>query len=113
VALTFYGGPDKEYSEHILNLLKTYKIRATFFPTIGQIDQHPELVEREYSDGHILGNQANWGGTTEEQSRQELDDMEQSLKSLSEHRTVLVYAPYNLDAPTPLKTDEAQSLYAA
>lgn len=107
IALTFYGGPGTQYSEHILNILRAYRIQATFFPTAGQMEQHPDIIKRAYDDGHIFGNQADWQEDTTEQSKRELSGVEQSIKLTSDHRTVLAYAPHDIGTPLPFTANEA------
>ncbi len=56
VALTFDDGPHPTYTAEILDILKENGTRATFF-IIGQnAEQYPEIVLREYSEGHEIGN---------------------------------------------------------
>jgi peptidoglycan/xylan/chitin deacetylase (PgdA/CDA1 family) len=54
VALTFNNGPDK-YTSSILDVLKKYGVQATFFLRGENIQQYPEIVQREYDEGHIIG----------------------------------------------------------
>ena len=56
VALTFDDGPCAEYTPVILDYLKQQNVRATFF-LIGQnAESNPELVKREFDEGHEIGN---------------------------------------------------------
>ncbi len=56
IALTFDDGPHYKYTEQILDILKKYDVKATFF-TVGELAvKYPELVMREYSEGHEIGN---------------------------------------------------------
>lgn len=56
IALTFDDGPHPEYTPRVLDLLRTYKARATFF-VIGQAaERHPDLIRQIRSEGHVLGN---------------------------------------------------------
>ena len=56
IALTFDDGPHPYKTDKILDLLETYNIHATFF-VIGQnVAAHPEIVCRELSLGHEVGN---------------------------------------------------------
>lgn len=55
VVLTFDDGPGPG-TEKILNLLKKYHIKATFFATGQNIKRRPELVRRIVNEGHILAN---------------------------------------------------------
>lgn len=56
VAITFDDGPDPEYTPRVLELLAQYEAKATFF-IIGQnAEKNPELVLRQYEEGHELAN---------------------------------------------------------
>lgn len=56
IALTFDDGPHPRYTEKILDILKKYDIKATFF-LIGQnIEYYPKTVEKIISEGHEIGN---------------------------------------------------------
>lgn len=56
IALTFDDGPSAQYTEKILDILKKYDVKATFFLIGESAEKYPELVEREISEGHELGN---------------------------------------------------------
>ena len=56
VAITFDDGPDPDYTPRVLELLAKYDAKATFF-IIGQnAEKNPELVLRQYEEGHELAN---------------------------------------------------------
>ncbi|MGG1314541.1 MULTISPECIES: polysaccharide deacetylase family protein [Cohnella] len=56
VALTFDDGPDPEDTPRILELLKRYGARATFFVMGKKAVQHPDIVRREALEGHEVAN---------------------------------------------------------
>ncbi|TAF65172.1 MAG: polysaccharide deacetylase family protein [Cytophagales bacterium] len=56
VALTFDDGPDLTFTPEILEVLKSYGIKATFFLVGFKIQRHPEVVEKMLEEGHIIGN---------------------------------------------------------
>jgi len=56
VALTFDDGPNPPFTNQILNVLKKYEIKATFFVVGERCEQFPETVKQIYSSGHELGN---------------------------------------------------------
>lgn len=56
VALTFDDGPHPRYTPQILDILKEYDVKATFFMVGSNADYHPELVERVLAEGHEIGN---------------------------------------------------------
>lgn len=55
VALTFDDGPSPYTTPSVLNALKKYKAKATFF-VVGQMVSHREsLLRRMVQDGHVVG----------------------------------------------------------
>lgn len=52
VYLTFDDGPSN-VTTSILNTLNTNNIKATFFVT-GNVDSNPNLLRREYNEGHVI-----------------------------------------------------------
>ena len=56
IYLTFDDGPIPELTEWVLDLLKEYQIKATFFCVGDNIVKHPLLFERIKEEGHQVGN---------------------------------------------------------
>ena len=56
VYLTFDDGPIPEATPFILDTLKAYDVRATFFMVGDNVRKHPELYERIKNEGHQVGN---------------------------------------------------------
>jgi peptidoglycan/xylan/chitin deacetylase (PgdA/CDA1 family) len=56
VALTFDDGPHANWTPQLLDLLRSLKVRATFFVVGKMVDKYPELVARELADGHEIAN---------------------------------------------------------
>jgi len=54
--LTFDDGPDETITVFLLDLLKSLKIKATFFLVGQQIQKFPEIVKRITEEGHVIGN---------------------------------------------------------
>lgn len=54
--LTFDDGPIPEITPWVLEILKKYKAKATFFCIGDNIKKHPELFKRILSEGHSVGN---------------------------------------------------------
>ena len=52
VYLTFDDGPGR-YTEELLNILKKYNVKATFFVT-NQFKSYVPLIKREYEEGHSI-----------------------------------------------------------
>lgn len=56
VALTFDDGPDATYTPRVLDILRRYNARATFFVVGYRAAQHPEILARAVEEGHEVGN---------------------------------------------------------
>lgn len=54
--LTFDDGPSGTVTESILDTLKKYDVKATFFLVGKNAQSYPDLVKRMYNEGHSLGN---------------------------------------------------------
>lgn len=54
--LTFDDGPTTKATAKILDILKEENVKATFFVVGKHVKEHPELVKREYDEGHYIAN---------------------------------------------------------
>ena len=56
VFLTFDDGPTKEITPQILDILKEEQVPATFFVLGSRVELNPDLVKREFEEGHYIAN---------------------------------------------------------
>ncbi|MGB9236203.1 MAG: polysaccharide deacetylase family protein [Terriglobales bacterium] len=56
VALTFDDGPDPVDTPKLLDILREKGVKATFFVVGKRAEQHPEIVRREWNEGHLVAN---------------------------------------------------------
>lgn len=56
IFLTFDDGPTQTVTPFILDLLKQENIRATFFVLGNRAKANPELIKREFEEGHYIAN---------------------------------------------------------
>lgn len=56
VALTFDDAPDSFYTDKLLDILKEENVKATFFVLGNKVKEHPEIIERIFNEGHLIGN---------------------------------------------------------
>lgn len=54
--LTFDDGPSAEVTESILDTLKKYNIKATFFVVGKNAESYPDILKRIDAEGHSIGN---------------------------------------------------------
>ena len=55
IALTFDDGPSI-FTLEVLDLLKKYDAKATFFCIGKNVEAHPEIVKKIIAEGHLVGN---------------------------------------------------------
>lgn len=56
IAITFDDGPSGRYTGRLLDGLKERNVKASFFLIGENAKENPELVERIYKEGHLIGN---------------------------------------------------------
>lgn len=93
VWLTFDDGPTPEVTEHILSVLKSEKILATFFLVGKDISKNLPLYEKIKTDGHTVGNHTNshlngWKTST----KKYIQDIEKCQKLMENN--ILFRPPY-------------------
>ncbi|MFD3158121.1 polysaccharide deacetylase family protein [Haloimpatiens sp. FM7330] len=54
--LTFDDGPTPNVTPEILNVLKKYNVKATFFVLGNLVEQNKDILKRIVNEGHALGN---------------------------------------------------------
>jgi len=54
--LTFDDGPTPEITDWVLDCLKEYNAKATFFCIGKNVEKHPEIYNRILVEGHAIGN---------------------------------------------------------
>ena len=55
-ALTFDDGPDPINTVKILDVLKEYNVKATFFLQGNHVEKYPEITKRIFEEGHLIAN---------------------------------------------------------
>lgn len=91
-ALTFDDGPDPRFTPMVLDLLKRYDAKATFFVVGSHAERYPDMIRRIHAEGHLIGihnyvHKTNWlmrPGTVRKQI-QRTDDIIHSITG--EHST--------------------------
>lgn len=99
VALTFDDGPHPEFTPRLLDVLSTYKARATFFMVGRSAERNPELVLQASSKGHVIGNHS-WDHrpmTSLEQWRRK-QDINAAQESLGAPGLRLFRPPYGIQS---------------
>ena len=56
VFLTFDDGPSKNVTASILDILKQENVKASFFVLGSRVELYPDIIKREYDEGHFIAN---------------------------------------------------------
>jgi len=98
IVLTFDDGPDPKYTERILEILKQYQVKASFFVIGNKAIQNQDIVERIYRDGHEIGNHTFSHPKAIEMSDQqlklELNSTQRIIQGITGRSTTLYRSPY-------------------
>jgi peptidoglycan-N-acetylglucosamine deacetylase len=101
IVLTFDDGPSPEYTGNVLDILKQYRVPATFFVIGMNGEQNPDLLHRIVDEGHEIGSHTfthpNIARTSKEQLIVELNATERVIESHLGRRTLLFRPPYAQD----------------
>ena len=86
VVLTFDDGPTSDLTPQVLDILKKYGIKATFFNKGNQASANPRSVKRVKAEGHLIGNHSyshpNFHDISEQDQVNEVTTADQILKNV-------------------------------
>jgi len=101
IAITFDDGPDPTWTPKILDVLKQKSVPATFFVIGVDASQWPEILKREYAEGHEIGNHTYthppWDDVSPTQIRWELNLTERLIESTLGVKSILFRPPFGID----------------
>ncbi len=108
VALTFDDGPHYKYTEQILDILKKYGVKATFFVIGVNAEKYPQKVKRISDEGHEIGNHTyshlNLKELDEKEIRQELIKGERIIEKITAKKPKLLRPPGGTYSDAVVKT---------
>ncbi len=98
VAVSFDASWGAERTQQILDTLKQYEIKTTFFLTGFWVEDYPEYVKLIVEEGHELGNHTfshpHMNSLTPGQIREELEKLEQMLMEVAGVKPSLFRPPF-------------------
>ena len=116
IALTFDDGPDPRWTPAVLDALAAAHAPATFFVIGVRAQNHPDLLRREWQEGHLIGNHSfyhpNLALVSSERARLEIDATERAIQAATLRSTTLFRPPYGIDTE-PSTTQEIIPLIEA
>lgn len=98
VALTFDDGPDEKVTPRILDTLKKYHIKATFFFLGNRIEKYKKIVVRAHHEGHLVlshgWSHPHFSQLTDDQIRDEITKTEHCLHNIIGKGPLFLRPPY-------------------
>lgn len=107
IFLSFDDGPHPKFTPQILDILKTYNSKATFFPIGEKVQRHPEIISRIFEEGHTIGIHSQTHHRLIFKSRarliHELLEPQKIIKEIIDWKPSLFRPPYGYFSPRLLK----------
>lgn len=98
VALTFDDGPHPTLTPQLLDVLKKYNAKATFFVLGSNVDRYPQIVARAAAEGHEIANHSYshpiLGKSGQKKVEQEMERTAASIEKACGQRPKVMRPPY-------------------
>ena len=98
VALSFDAAWGNEDTQDLIDILKKYAIKATFFVVASWVDKYPESVKALHDAGHEIGNHStthpHMPKLSTEEMTNEVKTCNEKIKNVTNTEPILFRAPY-------------------
>ena len=115
LVLSFDDGPDKTWTPKILDVLKEKKVPGAFFIIGDEANRAPDILKREYAEGHEIGNHTfthpKFDEISRTQLRWELNLTQRLIESTLGVKSILFRPPYGIDHQPEYAEEVAQLPY--
>jgi len=115
IVISFDDGPDRRWTPRILDVLKEKHAPAVFFVVGEEANQSPDLLKREYNEGHEIGNHTfthpNFDEISHTQLKWELNLTQRLIESTLGVKSILFRPPYGIDHQPEYAEEIAQLPY--
>jgi cellulose synthase/poly-beta-1,6-N-acetylglucosamine synthase-like glycosyltransferase/peptidoglycan/xylan/chitin deacetylase (PgdA/CDA1 family) len=115
IALSFDDGPDPQWTPKILDVLKQKNVPGVFFVIGNMANQRPDILKREYAEGHEIGNHTfthpKFDEISHTQIRWELNLTQRLIESTLGVKSILFRPPYGIDHQPEYAEEVAQLPY--
>ncbi len=112
IAISFDDGPDPEWTPKILDILKEKNAPAVFFVIGDPANRWPDILKREYAEGHEIGNHTfthpKFDEISHTQIRWELNLTQRLIESTLGVKSILFRPPYGIDHQPEYAEEVAQ-----
>jgi peptidoglycan/xylan/chitin deacetylase (PgdA/CDA1 family) len=104
IALTFDDGPS-EFTLEVLELLKKYNAKATFFCIGKNIEKYPAIVKQIITEGHLVGNHSYshskfFDFYNARQIKEEIQKTDELLEKFTSKKIIFFRPPYGVTTPS-------------
>lgn len=100
IALTFDDGPNSSSMFSLLDLLKEYNIKATFFVIGQEVEPHQKALKRAFDEGHEIANHSythsNFAKLDQKTLEFELDGTNNTIFKIIGKKPKIYRAPYGI-----------------
>ena len=105
IALTFDDGPDSVWTPKVLEVLRRYNVKATFFCIGDEVNKHPQLVKQLQEEGHLIGNHTYYHTSffpllSRKKMVAELQRCDRAIKNATGEQVTLFRPPFGVTNPT-------------
>jgi cellulose synthase/poly-beta-1,6-N-acetylglucosamine synthase-like glycosyltransferase/peptidoglycan/xylan/chitin deacetylase (PgdA/CDA1 family)/spore germination protein YaaH len=115
IVLSFDDGPDPRWTPKILDVLKQKHVPAVFFVVGEAANSAPDLLRREYNEGHEIGNHTfthpQFDEISHTQLKWELNLTQRLIESTLGVKSILFRPPYGIDHQPEYAEEVAQLPY--
>jgi len=115
IALSFDDGPDPQWTPKILDILKEKNVPGVFFVIGDEANRRPDILKREYAEGHEIGNHTfthpKFDEISRTQIRWELNLTQRLIESTLGVKSILFRPPYGIDHQPEYSEEVAQLPY--
>ena len=98
ISLSFDDGPHPKYTNEILDILKEYNIKATFFVLGLHAEKYPDVIKRIVEEGHEIGNHSyshlDMKKSTKKLIKSELERTQNIVYSITNKKPNVFRPPY-------------------
>lgn len=105
VSLTFDDGPGETTTPVILDILKEFNVKATFFVIGSRAEKHPDIIRRIHAEGHLTGGHSYshhffFDLFSRRRMMQELQRTQEAVQRITGNKMRLFRPPYGVTNPT-------------
>src|SRR6266571_5348514 len=101
IVISFDDGPDPQWTPKMLDILKQKNVPAVFFVIGNMANQRPVILQREYAEGHEIGNHTfthpRFDDIPQSELRWQLNLTQRLIESTLGVKSILFRPPYGID----------------